>query len=1370
MKAFSLALALLASSVSAFADGDGNRLTYLDSDDPFYPTLGHARFTTPQWVGEEGVEAVVILSIDDLRETKKYEAYLRPILERLKRIEQDGKPSGRAPFTIFCNELPPGDPQFQTWLGEGLSLDVHTLSHPCPLLGKVGTFEAAEQTMHGGVDLLAKIPGNHPVAFRMPCCDSMNSASPRFYSEIFANKSAEGRFLAIDSSVMCLLTPKDPALPKEITVAPDGSERFRKYFPMELVPPRKVTFERFAGYIEDYPYPYVIGGKYWEFPCTVPSDWEAFNAHGSKNPRTTEDWKAALDAIVLKQGVMTMVLHPHGWSDPHQIVELIDHAVAKHGKKVKFLNMREALERLEKNALAGQSLRATDGGDNGARLIDLNADGLMDVVLGNEKAAITRVWNPKSKSWDETKTPTLIGGSGGKLLRPQFGVIQEGAVTMIANREGKSAWTFARGAWKTTPELVAGLDDVATIAIGADGGMRLRDFDGDGVCELLASMGDKSGIFQWSEQSKRWQPAPFDLPTGITLLDAEGGDAGLRFVDLNRDGLDDIYFSNEQRFSIHLWAKAPKANLGWKAGWSHLVLSGERRGDASEPPAITRAGPHRNNGAWFKDGHLVVQNENTAKLEGVVDRRSFSDLIAFKVPPPKSPQDSLAAIKVRPGFVVELVAAEPLVVDPIAFEWDAAGRLYVVELRDYPLGMDGNGKPGGAVKLLEDTDGDTVFDKASTFLEDLPCPTGLIPWRKGLIVCAAPDIFYAEDTNGDGRADIRRVLFTGLTAGNQQHRANGFEWGLDGWIYGANGDSGGTIRAVETALGGKAAPREGVAISGRDFRFRPDTGEFEAESGATQFGRRRDDWGNWFGNNNSIWLWHYTIADHYLRRNPKLAVKTTRKTLANYASPSRVFAASEQPIRFNQPQSLGHVTSACSPSPYRDNLFGPDFATSVFISEPVHNVVHREVVEPRGATFESHRAADESDREFLASTDVWFRPAMLKTGPDGALYIADFYRFVLEHPEWIAPETQARLNLRAGEDKGRIYRVRPANAPERRIPNLVQTNTTALVAAMDSPSGWQRDTVQRLLFERGDHPAAAPLASLAREAKEPKARAQAIATLALLDKITPDVCISGLADREPGVRREALRASEALAGKSSELQKAILALENEPDAATRHQLALTLGEWKMPEAQAVLSRLAEKDGGDPEMRLAILSSAGSDSPLMASLRDKPSAGKKAAVPVVPAGDPNRAKIIASYKDLSKLKGDASRGGETFKQLCSVCHRLKGVGREIGPDLAMVAGKPDEWLLAAIFDPNQAVEDRYRTHLITMKDGTELAGIVAAETGNNITVRAADGTDRAILRSDMKGQKPLGRSLMPEGLEGALKPQDLADLIAHLRAP
>src|SRR6185295_3449763 len=208
--------------------------------------------------------------------------------------------------------------------------------------------------------------------------------------------------------------------------------------------------------------------------------------------------------------------------------------------------------------------------------------------------------------------------------------------------------------------------------------------------------------------------------------------------------------------------------------------------------------------------------------------------------------------------------------------------------------------------------------------------------------------------------------------------------------------------------------------------------------------------------------------EEYLARNPHLAVKTTRQILANYPDSTRLYPASRTRQRFNEHHQSGHVTSANSAMPYRDEVFGPEFGTSVFISDPVHNVVHREVLEPDGVTFTSHRALDETNREFLASTDLWFRPTMLKTGPDGALYIADMYRLVIEHPEWIPKWMQTRLDLRAGSDMGRIYRVYPEGKTLRKIPNLAALDTAGLVSSLDSPNGWQRDTAQRLIVERKD--------------------------------------------------------------------------------------------------------------------------------------------------------------------------------------------------------------------------------------------------------------------------------------------------------------
>ena len=938
--AASLVLTTLVTEPRAFAAAGANRLAHLDDASPFWPTPQSAKFTTPQWVGEPGVEAVVILAIDDMRDPAKYETFLRPILNRLKRLD------GRAPVSIMANTVVPGDTNFPGWLREGLSIENHTATHPCPLLQK-GGFTNAWNTYHSNVDALSNIPGNRPVAFRMPCCDSMNSASPRFFSEIFPGVSPQGRWLAADSSVFTI---------------PPG-ERFSKYFPAELHPPMKKALGDFAGFVDDYPYPFVINKTCWEFPCITPSDWEAFNLLGAKSPTMLADWKAGLDYVVKKRGVFTAVFHPHGWSGAEQWVEFIDYAEATYGKRVKFLNFREALARLEQHALAGHSLRAPSGGDRDVRLLDVNGDGFMDVVIGAAEKRITRVWNPQAGRWQDSATPATLAGAS-------FGIVRDGAVSLLA---GPSAWTWQGGAWQRDAALETGL---AAVPVK---GRLLRDFDGDGVCELLANR----DIFIWDSKGRRWQAADYALPEGCAVLDAQGRDNGLRFADLNGDGYDDVIQSNDAGYIVHLWAGTVKANLGWNRGWPHIAARGAAAADLAHAKVLPFVKDGRNFGAWFHRGTIVWQNEFVATPKSESVSRTFKEIIAFDMVPAKSPADALKTLRPRPGFTVELVAAEPLIKAPVAFDWDAAGRLWVVEMPDYPLGMDGQGKPGGTVKILTDTDGDGRYDKATTFLDGLPFPTGVMPWRNGALISAAPDIFFAADTDGDGRADVRRVLFTGFREGNQQHRVNGFEWGLDGWVYAANGDSGGTVN--------------GVGISGRDIRFRPDTGEFEPESGQTQHHRTRDDWGNWFGNNNSAWLWHYTISDAYLRRNPKLAVKTTRQMLANYPDSTRAFPVSEMLVRFNQPQVAGHVTSGCGSCLYRDDLFGPTFATSAFACEPVHNVVHREVLSPDGATFSSKRAADEQDREFLASTDPWFRPVQARTGPDGALYVADYYRFVIEH-------------------------------------------------------------------------------------------------------------------------------------------------------------------------------------------------------------------------------------------------------------------------------------------------------------------------------------------------------------------------------------
>jgi putative membrane-bound dehydrogenase-like protein len=570
----------------------------------------------------------------------------------------------------------------------------------------------------------------------------------------------------------------------------------------------------------------------------------------------------------------------------------------------------------------------------------------------------------------------------------------------------------------------------------------------------------------------------------------------------------------------------------------------------------------------------------------LADPPTGTDPRACVEPTAKSPAGSLRCIKVRPGFEVELVAAEPLVQSPIAFAWGPDGKFWVVEMGDYPLGVDGKGKPGGRVKLLESTKGDGKYDKATVFLDNLALPTGVMPWGKGVLVTCAPEVFYAEDTDGDGRADVRRPLYTGFVEGNPQHRVNGLVWGLDNWVYLANGDSGGQIKSVKTGAV--------VDMRGRDLRIRPDEGKLDAQTGMSQYGRCRDDWGNWFGCNNSNPMYHFVLADHYLRRNPHLAPPDPRVQVSITPGAARVYPISRTLPRFNDPWAANNFTSACSVIVYRDDLFGPDFAGNSFVSEPVHNLIHREIMAPRGTTFTSRRAPDEQTSEFLASSDNWFRPTMIQTGPDGALWVADMYRQVIEHPEWIPKDWQKQLDLRAGHDKGRIYRIYPTGKRPRPIPRLDRLDTAELVAALDSPSGWQRDTVQQLLIRRRD-PAALPLLrTTATTHQHPLARLHALCTLGGLDGLTTDDLQSALADAHPGVRRHAIRLSELRLDRTPALRDALAKHVTDADGQVRMQLAYSLGAWHSARAGQILGQQAVRDAADPYLTAAVMSSVQRD--------------------------------------------------------------------------------------------------------------------------------------------------------------------------------
>lgn len=574
----------------------------------------------------------------------------------------------------------------------------------------------------------------------------------------------------------------------------------------------------------------------------------------------------------------------------------------------------------------------------------------------------------------------------------------------------------------------------------------------------------------------------------------------------------------------------------------------------------------------------------------------ISKLIAMDPPSPASgpltPEESLASIHVPIGFRVELVASEPQVIDPVAFDWDAAGKLWVVEMSDYPLGMDGRGKAGGRIRVLEDRDGDGHYEKSHLFAEDLNFPTGILTWRDGILVTAAPQLLYLRDTDNDGVADQREVLFEGFNQGNQQLRLNHLRWGLDNWVYCANGGhhpNHGLDTQVKSNRNGQS-----YKIGSHDFRFKPDTGELELELGPSQFGRNRDAWGHWFGTQNANPLWHYVLGDRYLARNPFVPTVSPIQHVVRSGSPP-VYPASVPEKRFHSFEQSGRFTSACSGMIYGDTLlFGSGAKSHAFTCEPFHNLVQHNILSDGGVSFESVRSTNEGDFDFFASEDRWCRPVMARTGPDGALWIADMVRYMIEHPDWLPAEGKAELlpHYRLGDDMGRIYRVVPdrtiAKSNARSSASLEKANLQQLVSALDSTNDWQRDKAQQLLVWKQDPNAGPMLERLFATSALPQTRGQALYTLEGLGLLSSSMVMVALNDSHPRVREIAVRLAESHPVPS--VVEAVSKLSQDADIKVCLQVALSLGQWADRCAGEALVELASRFGGDPFMNSAIMSS------------------------------------------------------------------------------------------------------------------------------------------------------------------------------------
>lgn len=1013
--------------------------------------------------------------------------------------------------------------------------------------------------------------------------------------------------------------------------------------------------------------------------------------------------------------------------------------------------------------------------------------------------------------------------------------------------------------------------------------------------------------------------------------------------------------------------------------------------DGAEKPEIAKAFPMQPNNKHLVFGHqlqgkldevavfkrALTPAEIAAfwKVSGIAEQRAKE--AALSVPKPLEPSESLKKVHLPAGYKAEIIAAEPLLIDPVAFDWDERGRLWVVEMSDYPLGMDGNGKPGGRVRVLEDMNGDGWYDKSTLFADGLNFPNGILTWRDGVIITAAPNVLFLQDTNGDGKADKQEVLVSGLQEGNQQLRCNGLRWGLDNWVYLAIGGHHGKYGA-ETRLKSLRNGQE-IQVGARDFRFRPDTGELEPQSGPTQFGRNRDNWGRWFGTQNAHPLWHYVLPEQYLRRNPHYGVDETRVQMLTPPNSPPVYPASKGTKRYHDfTASMGHFTSACSGMIYRDQiLFGPG-SNDAFTCEPVHNLVQHMAVTDNGVSFAAKQVFGEGKFDFFASEDRWCRPVMVREGPDGALWIADMYRFMIEHPQWLPKEGKDELlpHYRLGDDRGRIYRVSRNGMADFKPVRFDKLSTSDLVAALDSTNGWRRDKAHQILLWRADKSTVAPLLALVEQSKNPLAQLHALCLLDGLGELKSATVTRALGDDNPGVRENALRLAETRF--TPEVLAAAVRLVDDKDAKVQMQLAFTLGESKDALAGKTLGRLLIAHADDPMMVAAVMSSAtphiraliaavagkpqsaladtlltialglndrdaivtllapiftstgsrytpeqltsfarlhvqlaqsgstlgklrtGSAGDALAQLLTKATAvtaqargtaadtnapaleriaatvllsrdpsSRAEALPLLTAWlDPKhpadaqaaairalaiiatpevtaaftkawptmspatkqlaltawmsrepwafdlvqrierkelsasavdttqrarlikhdskriaslaakvfdtassaRSKVVESYLPALTLKGDPAKGQQTYTLICAACHKRGAQGRELGPDLLSIVEHPPEKILGNILDPSADIQPGFNPYTCTLNTGEQIYGLLASESANSVVMKLIDGTQKTVLRNQIKTLQSQPLSLMPEGLEAAINHQIMADLIAFLRTP
>jgi putative membrane-bound dehydrogenase-like protein len=552
---------------------------------------------------------------------------------------------------------------------------------------------------------------------------------------------------------------------------------------------------------------------------------------------------------------------------------------------------------------------------------------------------------------------------------------------------------------------------------------------------------------------------------------------------------------------------------------------------------------------------------------------------------PQKPEATLKNLEVHPDFDMTLVTAEPLITKPMNFDWDASGRLWVAETPEYPNGRRGmrpdyrgkewkdhgglepqpgiQDRPGmDKISILTDTNADGVMDKKEVFHQGLDLVTGLVFYKDGVIVTQAPDILWLRDTDADGKADKVEKLYTNLGTGDTHAVINNPRMGWDGWIYATHGYS-----ASADVTSGDGSQHFGNIGSGV-VRFQPDGSKIEQYSS-----KGGNTWGLTItGDNRVMWtqptsgtLLNQVVLPEYALARGKVGNTPSFNTIIG--SQKSYSSIKYEDLAYVQIDRVGDFTAGAGAVIYDGGAWPAEYNGDYFTTEPTINLIHHQRLTPKTTSYEAHKLPGREETEFIRSTDKWWRPIEVRTGPDGAMYVGDFYNQAVIHNDTRGPDHNA-VNAAVRPDRdhyfGRIWRIQHKQAKKLEVPNLTKADPAQLTAALAHPNRAIRLTASRLLIEKAAP--AAPIANLLQNGNA-EAKIAALWTLSGLKSVSPELLTAALADSDLTVRRNAAGVAEAsIASVQSEKQTA--GLIGDPDATVRVTALRALGSMEISDAAA----------------------------------------------------------------------------------------------------------------------------------------------------------------------------------------------------------